>query len=469
MPGDTIKMEVFAKYVDANSGTWTPFLNELINQVAGGAMLATRIDGGSYATSTSSFPFAGLANTTGSTGGPKAYMNWLVFDRNFTLVDGGYRRLSATPAEHGQNVAHEKLSANLLVTQPGYVYVYLSNEETTPVDVYFDDFKVSQVKSPVIQADDYYPFGLTFNSYRRENNVGNEFMYNGKERQDGLDLGWYDYGARMYMPELGRFSTIDPLATVFPYLTPYQYASNDPVSNLDIDGLEGLFFGINVFTSEPMLLGETTPIAETALRMGEISGKSVETAGRVADAVKTGESSKSGGVWEDFVQWSESVGNAIRGTVKPVRHHLNPNEFRNDPFVKSGRQGGFKYQGKENKMEVEPWRNQPNHPEYNNAWRQANDAFQKKNPNYDPSQAAEWLRNFANGARTAIESNPTKHINDIRPVMGPPKPVNLPSPIPVPPSPLPPSPSPPKPRPMPMPPPTPPTPSPLPPPPVFLM
>jgi len=42
---------------------------------------------------------------------------------------------------------------------------------------------------------DYYPFGLTCNSYQRENSVKQNYQYNGKELQDELDLGWLDYGA----------------------------------------------------------------------------------------------------------------------------------------------------------------------------------------------------------------------------------------------------------------------------------
>jgi RHS repeat-associated protein len=60
--------------------------------------------------------------------------------------------------------------------------------------------------------EDYYPFGLTFNSYHRENSDVNLFQYNGKEEQDELDLGWLDYGARMYMPEIGRWGLVDPLS-----------------------------------------------------------------------------------------------------------------------------------------------------------------------------------------------------------------------------------------------------------------
>jgi RHS repeat-associated protein len=104
-------------------------------------------------------------------------------------------------------------------------------------DIYFDDLTITHQKSKVVQGDDYYPFGLTFNSYQRENSVINDFLYNGKERQDELDLGWLDYGARMYMPEIGRWGVIDPLAEKARSWTPYRYAFNNPLRFIDPDGM----------------------------------------------------------------------------------------------------------------------------------------------------------------------------------------------------------------------------------------
>jgi hypothetical protein len=50
--------------------------------------------------------------------------------------------------------------------------------------VFFDDFEVVHAKSPVVQNEEYYPFGLTFNGYQREKSKSNDYLYNGKEQQD---------------------------------------------------------------------------------------------------------------------------------------------------------------------------------------------------------------------------------------------------------------------------------------------
>ncbi len=218
VPGDKVQLEVYAKYVDTNSSNWTTALSNLLNAIAQGtAPPGTVIDGAGYATGGSNqFAYGNLLDKSGETGvGPKAFLNYLVFDKNYTpvLSKSGYKRLSDAPKEAGTDVAHEKLDWEIDITEPGYVYIWLSNDEValggSPVEVYFDDFNVTHIKSPVIQSDEYYPFGLTFNSYQRENSTTNNYLYNGKEKQDELDLGWLDYGARMYMPEIGRWGVVD--------------------------------------------------------------------------------------------------------------------------------------------------------------------------------------------------------------------------------------------------------------------
>jgi RHS repeat-associated protein len=91
----------------------------------------------------------------------------------------------------------------------------------------------------LIQEDSFYPFGLTMNglSYPTvPTDANNLYLYNGKELQEDFNLDWYDYGARMYDPQLGRFHTVDPKAEKFVFQSPYVYAGNDPIRNIDVNG-----------------------------------------------------------------------------------------------------------------------------------------------------------------------------------------------------------------------------------------
>jgi RHS repeat-associated protein len=241
MPGDTIKVQVYAKYADPNNANWNQTLTNLMSAIAsntGGIV----VDGGGYSSSTSSFSFGGLVNTGGSSpSSPKAFLNWIIFDRDYNFKDGGFIQVSQAAKETGTDGPHEKLSKNdILIKEPGYIYIYLSNEETSPVEVFFDDLNVVQVKSPVVQMDDYYPFGLTFNSYQRENTVHQDYLYGGKEIQDELSLGWFDFLARQYEPTTGRFLAIDPLADKMRRYSPYAYSFDNPIRFTDPDGMEAM-------------------------------------------------------------------------------------------------------------------------------------------------------------------------------------------------------------------------------------
>ena len=66
------------------------------------------------------------------------------------------------------------------------------------------------------------------------------YGYNGKENDNEVkgESNQQDYGFRVYDPRVGRFLSVDPLTKDYPMLTPYQFASNMPISAIDIDGLE---------------------------------------------------------------------------------------------------------------------------------------------------------------------------------------------------------------------------------------
>ena len=123
----------------------------------------------------------------------------------------------------------------LWVAERGYIFIWVSNE-TTGAEVWFDDLWIEH-ESPIVQVEDYYPFGLSMaTSYQRVDALNNKFKYNGKELQSDLDLNWYDYGARMYDAALGRWHVVDPLADSYYDASPYHYSGNNPIRFLDVDG-----------------------------------------------------------------------------------------------------------------------------------------------------------------------------------------------------------------------------------------
>ena len=84
----------------------------------------------------------------------------------------------------------------------------------------------------VIQANDYYPFGMLM---AQSGSSTNRYLYNGKEAQE--QTGWLDYGARMYDASLGRWFNMDPMAEEYTNLSPYNYCANNPVFLIDPNGM----------------------------------------------------------------------------------------------------------------------------------------------------------------------------------------------------------------------------------------
>ena len=68
--------------------------------------------------------------------------------------------------------------------------------------------------------------------------TGYRYGFNGKEKLDEIkgEGNSLDFGARIYDPRLGRFLSVDPLATNQPHNSPYIFADNSPVFLIDVNG-----------------------------------------------------------------------------------------------------------------------------------------------------------------------------------------------------------------------------------------
>jgi RHS repeat-associated protein len=129
------------------------------------------------------------------------------------------------------NLIHTDEGVIEVSSGPVFKYEYFLKDHLGNTRIAFTD---STGSPKITQSIDYYPFGLQFEPTNMSGT--NQYLYNGKELQDALELDWYDYGARFYDPQIGRWNTQDAFAEKYYPLTSYQYGANNPIKFIDVNG-----------------------------------------------------------------------------------------------------------------------------------------------------------------------------------------------------------------------------------------
>ena len=283
--GDTVRLKVNARYETTPS------------QVQGLEGVATEVVGAVEKTA-SGLESSGVSEGVGGLGAtgalandqqeaPQAHLNYLVYDEDYQLIDQGFVAVSEAAAvgKNNPEAAPEELALEVPIEEDGFVYAYLSNgvaNSGTPV--HFDDFTVEQ-QSYIVQVSDFYPFGLTHQQPLVQP-LNNRFIFSGKERQTDLGLNWDSFGARQYMSDLGRFTSIDRFAEKYYAHTSYHYTLNNPINAIDINGDSTILIGWNRWVSNfnNNFLGTVTSRASNpSLLIGDLNQSASNLAQTAAD------------------------------------------------------------------------------------------------------------------------------------------------------------------------------------------
>ena len=261
MAGDRIHTKVNYYYNIANAnnnttGTLNTIVNSIVNSITNTSTAGALIKGGETAITSqlqgngdlSSFVNqAPNVNPNDNTQqAPKAYLCVLFFDERFNYDKDNSKIYKVDYLQNNQIGTIDKTFSNAITAgKNGYAYVYFTNESDELV--YFDNFYLSHERGPLLEENHYYPFGLSMKAISSGamafGEPKNKLQFNGNELQssefnDGTGLEMYDFNARNYDAQLGRFMQIDPKSDAGGQesLTAYHFAYNNPTTYNDPGG-----------------------------------------------------------------------------------------------------------------------------------------------------------------------------------------------------------------------------------------
>jgi RHS repeat-associated protein len=258
MPGDTVRMKVQAKYFKkAKSKDPIAGMASIVAASMGAGTISEAPQIAQGIQETLGLGQAGLVSKDNTI--PKAYINYLFFDTENNFKKGGYKQVSEAALG-----SFEELDLEYVPEEEGTMMIYTANQTAEDLDVYMDDLTILHTEGPIIRVDDYYPFGMTYHTSERTGYATNNFLYQGKEIQSDLGLDTYDYGARMYDPQIARFTSVDPLADIAEAWTPYHFVRGNPINRIDPTGLTD--FKINKETGDVAQVGEANDDPDRILK-----------------------------------------------------------------------------------------------------------------------------------------------------------------------------------------------------------
>ena len=169
---------------------------------------------------------------------------------SYTYTAAGQKlRMAVTPAGGGVGEVRDYagpfqyLNGNLFELQtaegrytPATGYEYFHRDHLGNVRVVYRDSLDPAAPAFVSQFSDYDPWGLPLWGGLSGGAGTNRLQFNGKEAVGELGKGLFDFGARGYDAQIGRWGVVDPMAEVYDSYSPFVFGLNNPLRFIDPDG-----------------------------------------------------------------------------------------------------------------------------------------------------------------------------------------------------------------------------------------
>jgi RHS repeat-associated protein len=238
--GDRINASAWARFKVKASYSRAPLQNIIASVLSGQYAYSNGLESIAQAANTFNAGLLGLAPNGGDNpNAPSAYLNYILFDTTYQRLDAGAVQVPQAAGFEGPQRGNGYTANNLLkfenaieVSQPGYLYVWVSNE-SEDTEVWFDDLNVVHHTTLVAQATDYEVWGGVLREQRYNPDENYRYGYQGQYSEHDEETNWNHFELREYDPVIGRTITTDPAGQ---FWSSYMWVGNNPISGVDPTG-----------------------------------------------------------------------------------------------------------------------------------------------------------------------------------------------------------------------------------------